>query len=174
MICGGVSVSEGESLRERLYVIVRLEFGTYIVADRGKTNFSARLIQQPEQLKETILELFAEELLLSVFDGLNLELDGVVQSEQAKDTEDWGVSPSPEDLVAIDEKQWERIVRYRLFRDYHLDERQGEASAGDSGPVENPGDSTANTEDDSSRSPEPADDPQLKRAIERLGALTGR
>lgn len=94
--------------------------------------------------------------------------------QDAKDAEDWGVSPSPEDLVAIDAKQWERIVRYRLFRDYHLDERQGEATAGDSGPVENPNDSAANTEDDASRSPDRADDPQLKRAIERLGTMTGR
>lgn len=94
--------------------------------------------------------------------------------QDAKDTEDWGVSPSPEDLVAINAKQWERIVRYRLFRDYHLDEQQGEVSAGNSGPVENPGDSAANTEDEASRSPDPTDDPQLKLAIERLGSMTGR
>jgi carboxyl-terminal processing protease len=44
--------------------------------------------------------------------------------KEARDTDDWGVSPTPDNIIPIDQNQWERIVRYRLYRDDHRDEQR--------------------------------------------------
>jgi hypothetical protein len=44
--------------------------------------------------------------------------------KEARDTDDWGVSPTPDNVIPIDQNLWERIVRYRLYRDDHRDDHR--------------------------------------------------
>jgi len=57
----------------------------------------------------------------------------------ARDTDDWGVSPLPADSIPIDKDQWERILRYRLYRDDHRDDPPQTSNATPTGtPLSNP------------------------------------
>ncbi len=103
--------------------------------------------------------------------------------KEARDTDDWGVSPDADNTVIIDPKQWERIVRYRLHRD-DAGSTPDEPRTGDANPSEpseprtNPNEPAKNEASDSddgessesNEPPVPVQDPQLLRAIELVRA----